>query len=310
MTAVQPRSVDDATPTSVCVAIVLYENGLPEIWRGLRALFRTVELALADPTLDLRVVRIRVGDCSSTPLLADHDLSQLRGGRDERIAVEYEWFGRNLGHSRACNALAEGAAEDALLMLNPDTYVAPRLLAALLRRLAEPAVAAADARQIPCEHPKWFDPIVGDQSWASGACLLVRTAPFHAADGFDGDSFPSYVNDVDLSWRLRLAGGRVVHEPNAVVFHDKRLTAAAGVEPTAIEVYQGTLARLLLATKYGRADVVAETIAAVHAHGGSEHARAVRDFRVRDRAGLLPAALPAAAGVAEFTDGEYGRRRF
>lgn len=310
MTAAQPRSVDDATPTSVCVAIVLHENDLPEIWRCLRSLYRTVELALADHALDLRVVRIRVGDCSSTPLLSHHDLGQLRGGLDERVALEYEWFGRNLGHSGACNTLAEGAAEDALLLLNPDTYVAPRLLGTLLRRLGEPSVAAADARQIPCEHPKWFDPIVGDQSWASGACLMVRTAAFRATDGFDGESFPSYVNDVDLSWRLRLAGGRVVHEPNAVVFHDKRLTATAGVEPTAIEVYQGTLARLLLATKYGRDDIVADTIATVDGHGRSEHRRAVREFRRRDRDGLLPPVLAAGAGVAEFTAGEYGRRRF
>jgi hypothetical protein len=115
---------------------------------------------------------------------------------------------------------------------------------------------------------------------------------------------------VDLSWRLRLAGGKVVHEPNAVVFHDKRLVESATVRPTQIELYEGLLGRLLLATRFSRDDVVAETVELVTAHGSTEQQRAVAEFERRRRDKTLPDALSGADRVADFLDGEYGRRRF
>ncbi|MGH3878333.1 MAG: glycosyltransferase [Actinophytocola sp.] len=304
------RSADDATPTSVRVAIVLYENALDEMWRCLRSLVRSVERTGEDPRLAPNVVTIAIGDCSGGLMIKEADLAALRTMAGDRASVDYTWFGRNLGHSAGCNALAQDAPEDALLFLNPDCYVSPRMLGRLLSALRDPLVAAVDARQIPCEHPKWFDPVTGEQSWASGACLLVRTPWFREAGGFDADAFPSYVNDVDLSWRLRLAGGRVVHQPNAVVFHDKRLVESATVAPTRIELYEGLLGRLLLATRFSREDVVEETIELVGAHGSTEQQRAVAEFERRRREKALPEALAGADQVAEFVDGEYGRRRF
>ncbi|MGH3756569.1 glycosyltransferase [Actinophytocola sp.] len=310
MTTVPGRSVDDATPSSIRVAVVLYENALDEMWRCLRSLVRGVERAGEDPRTAPNVVTISVGDCSGGPVIKEADLAALRAMAEHRASVDYTWFGRNLGHSAGCNTLAEDAPEDALLFLNPDCYVSPRMIARLLSAMRDPLVAAVDARQIPCEHPKWFDPVTGEQSWASGACLLVRTPWFREAGGFDTDAFPSYVNDVDLSWRLRLAGGRVVHQPNAVVFHDKRLVDTATVAPTQIELYEGLLGRLLLATRYARDDVVEETIELVTAHGSTEQQRAVAEFERRRRDRSLPAPLAGADRVADFTDGEYGRRRF
>ncbi len=308
--AVAPRSVDNATPTSVRVAIVLYENALDEMWRCLRSLVRGVERAGEEPAVAPNAVTISIGDCSGGPVIKDADLAALRTMAGDRAQVDYTFFGRNLGHSAGCNALALDAPEDALLFLNPDCYVSPRMLGRLLSALRDPTVAAVDARQIPCEHPKHFDPVTGEQSWASGACLLVRTPWFREAAGFDAESFPSYVNDVDLSWRLRLAGGRIMHQPNAVLFHDKRLVDSATVRPTQIELYQGLLGRLLLATRYGRDDVVEETIELVTAHGSTEQRRAVAEFERRRREEQLPEALPLADRVAEFIDGEYGRRRY
>lgn len=306
----QARAADDHTPTSVRVACVLYNNRLDEVWRCLRALFHTSDRALADPALDLSVIRIELGDGSSRRLITERDLVELRNAAPERVTVDYTWFRRNLHHSAGCNALAADAKEDAILFLNPDTYVAPTLLETMLRAMDDVRVAAVDARQIPCEHPKWFDPVYGDQSWASGACLLVRSGRFAEVGGFDAETFPSYVNDVDLSWRLRLNDGRVVHEPRAVVFHDKRLTPSAEVLPTASEVYAGTLARLLLATKFDRADVAEQTVAEIEQHGEPEHRRALAEFRRRQSAKALPGVLTGSAAVAEFTAGEYGRRRF
>src|SRR5699024_4455364 len=137
---------------------------------------------------------------------------------------------------------------------------APNLLSSLVGALRQPNTAAVAARQIACEHPQCLDPVVGDQSWASGTCLLGRASYCHAVGGFDSETFPSYVNGVELSGRLRLHGGRIMHAPKAVVFHDKRLDKHARVRPTPIELYEGLLGRLLLATKYDRDDIVSQTI--------------------------------------------------
>ncbi len=304
------RSVDDRTPTSVRIAIVLYENSLAEVWRCLRSLRQSVRRVVDNPSITLNAVTLRLGDCSHRPVLRAEDDLAIKTFLSPVVDAEYIWFGENLGHSAGCNALAEDAVEDAVLFLNPDTYSAPALLEELLGSMRSPKVAAVDARQIPCEHPKWYDPTTGEQSWASGACVLLRTPSFHAVAGFDAQSFPSYVNDVDLSWRLRLHGGQVVHQPDAVVFHDKRLDSVAGVRPTSIEFYAGLMGRLMLATKYDRPDIVEETLTVVSAHGNDDQRRAAAEFvRIRE-ADSLPDPLPAADSVAEFVDGEYGRRRY
>jgi hypothetical protein len=304
------RSVDDATPTSVRVAVVAYELALSDLWRCVRSLNRSVQHAFDDPVVAPNAVTVTIGDCSGRRLVDEPALRDLRDGTDPRLHLDYTWFGRNLGHSGGCNALAADTAEDALLFFNPDTYASPRLLKRLLASLRDPAVVAVDARQIPCEHPKAYDRVTGDQSWASGACLMVRTSAFRDVGGFDAASFPLYVNDVDLSWRLRLRGGRVVHQPNAVVFHDKRLDRQAAMRPTRTQEYEGLLGRLLLATRYGRPDIVAETIGIVTASGSSEQRRGMREFERRRDRSELPEALPGAASVAEFVNGEYSRHRF
>lgn len=304
------RSVDDHTPTSVCIAIVLYHNSLDEVWRCVRAVRASVNQVLTSGRPPLTTIQIRIGDCSDHPLVSEGDIRAIRADLDPRVAVSYQWFANNLGHSAGSNVLAQNAAEDALLFLNPDTYMAPTSLAALLSSLRDPHVSAVDARQIPCEHPKAYDPIVGDQSWASGACLLVRSSRFHEVAGFDAETFPSYVNDVDLSWRLRLQSGRVVHQPRAVVFHDKRLDKNAGVQPTRTELYQATLGRLLLATKYSRSDIVTDTIKLVEDHRNPNQLRAVLDFERRRSSGALPAAVPEGNNVAQFIDGDYARKLY
>ncbi|CAL9660255.1 hypothetical protein SUDANB95_06945 [Actinosynnema sp. ALI-1.44] len=297
-------------PATLRVAVVLYRNDLGTVWRCVRALNRAVGMALDTPGLKLSSVSLALGDCSDRAVLSERDLGEIQENLDPRIKVDYTFFAANLGHSAGCNALAEGAAEDVLLLLNPDTYVAPTLVVHLLEALRDPTVAAVDGRQIPCEHPKYYDERRGDQSWASGACLAVRTAVYHEVGGFDAEWFPSYVNDVDLSWRIRLRGHRVVHEPKAVLFHDKRLDEQARVRTTAIEPYAGILGRLVLATRYGREDVVKETIDVMRVHGSEEQRRAVAEFEQLRAAGKLPEVVPNASDVAEFIDGEYGRRRF
>lgn len=57
-----------------------------------------------------------------------------------------------------------------------------------------------------------------DVDWASGACLMVRSDAYLDAGGLDA-SFFAHMEEIDLCWRLRLAGYRVCAIGDARVYH-------------------------------------------------------------------------------------------
>jgi GT2 family glycosyltransferase len=54
--------------------------------------------------------------------------------------------------------------------------------------------------------------------WASGACMFVRSNIFHACNGFD-ESFFAHMEEIDLCWRMKNQGYKIMVEPKSVVFH-------------------------------------------------------------------------------------------
>lgn len=292
----------------VLSAIVLYRQTVQEVWRTFRPLVHALHLAKQSGRL--ADAGVTIGDCSPEPVLgaaAAADLAEHAATKG--VSFGYRWFNDNLGHSAGCNELAVGATADALLFVNPDTYCAPTAIGHLVAAFDDPKAVAVDARQIPCEHPKDFFPDTGEQGWASGCFLMVRRTAFEEVGGFDPALF-TYGNDVDLSWRLRLRGYRVVHAPSAVVFHDKRLGEHAEVLPTRTELHQGLLARFLLAHKFGRPDVIDELERTLADTELPAHRRALADYRAMADAGTLPAPVPGGTKVADFSAGDYGPRRF
>lgn len=64
-----------------------------------------------------------------------------------------------------------------------------------------------------------YDSIVPvDVDWASGACLAVDTAAYLKVGGLD-EAFFAHMEEIDLCWRLRLAGYRVVCVTDSEVYH-------------------------------------------------------------------------------------------
>ena len=57
-----------------------------------------------------------------------------------------------------------------------------------------------------------------DVMWATGACMMVRAKDFHEAGGFDARFF-AHCEEIDLCWRMRLAGRRIVCVPESRVYH-------------------------------------------------------------------------------------------
>lgn len=57
-----------------------------------------------------------------------------------------------------------------------------------------------------------------DVHWVSGAAFCCRADVFRALGGFDADFF-AHMEEIDLCWRMQLAGYRVRVVPGSVVYH-------------------------------------------------------------------------------------------
>jgi hypothetical protein len=301
--------------SQLCVQVVLYDNYLGELRNLVGGIGAAIRNARAAAAIDH--VQLAFGDSSPSRLLTEADLDQLRAdlGTDltsggDAVTVSYEFFDANLGSGGGSNRLFERSDSELVWVLNPDTVPTPTVLTELIGALEPHDVAAADARQVPIENPKGFIPATGDAAWVAGSCLLMKRTAVSAVGGFDPHFFPMYCDDVDLSWRLRIAGWRVRHAPDAVIFHDKRLTSDGQPAASDFEQESGVLSRLFLAHRYNRLDVVQATLDWVGERGTESHRRAVATYRGRLAHGDVPDALPDPTGVADLDTDYYGPSRF
>ncbi|WP_033147210.1 glycosyltransferase family 2 protein [Prevotella sp. P6B1] len=59
---------------------------------------------------------------------------------------------------------------------------------------------------------------VADILWATGAALMIRAKDYWAVNGLDGRFF-AHNEEIDLCWRLRIGGRRIVCIPDSYVYH-------------------------------------------------------------------------------------------
>jgi GT2 family glycosyltransferase len=126
---------------------------------------------------------------------------------------------RNEGFGAACNRAASLGSSALLLFLNPDARPAPEMLDLLVARALQlPRAGLIEAAQWPRELRKWRDPESNLTDWCSCAAVIARRDAFVEVGGFD-PLFFLYAEDVDLSWRMWLAGRPCVYVPEARVNH-------------------------------------------------------------------------------------------
>lgn len=149
----------------------------------------------------------------------------------------------NLGFTGGANLGAREASGEVLVFLNPDTVVAKGAIASLVRALEDPEVGIAMASLRLLDDPGtlnssgtvvhvtgigwaggYGDPAssdgeIHDVAAPSGAAMAVRAETFHALGGFAEELF-MYIEDLELGWRARVAGYRVVLVPGAEVLHE------------------------------------------------------------------------------------------
>lgn len=151
----------------------------------------------------------------------------------------------NVGFARANNVAASVATDcEGLALLNPDAVPEPGWLDALVRAAErQPDVAAFASQMRQAANPTLLDG-AGDSyhpcglawrnghgvRWTEWSCAEVEVfaacaaAGFYRHDAFDevggfDERYFCYLEDVDLGFRLRLAGYRCLYVPSAVVYH-------------------------------------------------------------------------------------------
>ena len=160
----------------------------------------------------------------------------------------------NVGFGQGNNLAASQAQGTTLAFLNPDTVVEPGWLDALVAALdASPQVGLATSKILLREDPEHINTCGGEMHLTglhlcrgmgkaraelaecatvgavSGAAFAMRPELFQQLGGFDG-SFFLYMEDTDLSFRVRLAGYTCLYVPESVVYH--RYTLRFGPDKT------------------------------------------------------------------------------
>ncbi len=158
-----------------------------------------------------------------------------------RAGIELIEPGANLGFARSANLGAAATSAETIVFLNPDAVPEPGCLDAL-RAPPDgwdawmPLIALPDGERVNSAGNvahftgfgwtgRYGEPVaaVGTEprevGFLSGACLAVRRTAWEAVGAFPG-AFFMYVEDLDLSHRLRLAGRRFGLLPAARVRHD------------------------------------------------------------------------------------------
>jgi GT2 family glycosyltransferase len=147
--------------------------------------------------------------------------------------------GRNLGYTGGANLGVARTSGEWVLLLNPDAIAdrdcVERLIEAADERtgIVGAQVVLPDGRVNAGDNPlhltgiswsgRYLEPVedgpARSVAVASGAALLVRRALWDAVGGL-AEQFFMYQDDVDLAWRVRLAGYDVRFAPRARVTHD------------------------------------------------------------------------------------------
>ena len=198
-------------------------------------------------TLLALIAQLREGDEVIVVDNASEDGSAERARELAPGALVIE-IGANLGFSAGCNRGAEAASGELLCLLNPDAVPQPGWRDGIELPLADgrgwtawQALVTADggrtintrggvvhftgiawaggAGTAISELPATESLALEEPGFVSGACLVIARESYLGA-GAMPERFFLYHEDVDLSLRVRLAGGRLGIAPAARVDHD------------------------------------------------------------------------------------------
>ena len=157
----------------------------------------------------------------------------------------------NHGFAKGYNLALDQVDSEYLVLLNSDVEVTQNWINPIIELMERDKTIGACQPKIKSYHAKeyfeyagasggWmdrlgypfcrgriFDKLEKDQGqynttseifWASGAAFFVRGKLFKALGGFDPDYF-AHAEEIDLCWRIKRAGFKVMVKPRSVVYH-------------------------------------------------------------------------------------------
>lgn len=178
-------------------------------------------------------------------------------GTSYYIRIKFPWvkligLKRNVGYAGGCNVGAKYAKGMYLLFMNSDVLITPQSIEEMINFIKNksrigivcPKVlqyhsggSTLDNAGGEITYPFGFAPRRGcgqeDSpnfnkvriiAYAPGSVFLVRKDLFHKVGGFD-EAYFCYHEEVDLCWRIRLAGYLTVFYPCSVAYHRGSYTA-------------------------------------------------------------------------------------
>jgi N-acetylglucosaminyl-diphospho-decaprenol L-rhamnosyltransferase len=251
--AQKDKSEGKSSSPAVSVVVVTYQSG-PTLARCLAALaaqsFRDLEVLLVD--------NASTDGAAQAAARADASLRLIENAT-------------NRGFSGGVNDGVRAARGRWIALINPDAYAEPDWLARLLDAArAWPQIRAFASRQLMARDPARLDGLgdvmsaagfpfrggyrgldpgpreIGEVFSACGGAMLIDRQLFLNLGGFDERLF-CYCEDVDLGYRLRLAGERTLVIPDAVVHHEG--SASTGGPRSDFAVFHGTRNRLWVFVK-------------------------------------------------------------
>ena len=158
---------------------------------------------------------------------------------------------QNRGFAKGYNEALKQVEADYFVILNSDVEVTAGWLEPMVELLENDAAIAACQPKIRSWHDKkmfeyagaaggWIDKYgypfckgrifeiceedLGQYDkpepifWATGAALFIRSSVFHEMKGFD-EYFFAHQEEIDLCWRIQLAGYKIYSCPLAVIYH-------------------------------------------------------------------------------------------
>jgi hypothetical protein len=158
---------------------------------------------------------------------------------------------RNYGFAGGYNEALKQVKSDYYVLLNSDVEVHPGWLGPAITLLeSDPSIGACQPKILmyddrttfeyagaaggwldylgyPFAKGRIFDVCEQDEGqydqvepifWASGAALFIRGGLYHELGGLDGFFF-AHQEEIDLCWRMQLAGYKVYSCPGSVVYH-------------------------------------------------------------------------------------------
>jgi hypothetical protein len=234
ITFATPESVLEKSKQPLVSIIIPHWRGQKILQRSLSSLrrvgYRPVEIFLIDNGCD-----------DGSVWIAQQEFPEVRV-----IAAE-----KNLGFAGGCNLGLQRAAGEYALLFNDDAEATADFLQPLVEMMErDPQIAACQPKIRSLEFLEKFDyaganggfldvfgfPFcrgrifmtleddrgqyddVCDLFWASGACCLLRLSALRRVGLLDVDFF-AHMEEIDLNWRLHLAGYRVMSVPDSIVRH-------------------------------------------------------------------------------------------